>query len=149
MSTSLISWHPLRNQLLENCDQCVADEGKSISVPNVTPSLANRSGPNEMTGKRWIAGADTTDRQGRLSLQNGHHGSKAFKGSLTLFTFIADVATGPVRCPPSATQNFADAKFRRASSDHRHCPRFYSPFSCVQGQRVGATGAGQGRCPRP
>ena len=32
------------------------------------------------------------------SLQNGHHGSKAFKGSLTLFTFIADVATGPVRC---------------------------------------------------
>lgn len=68
MSTSLISWHPLRNQLLENCDQCVADEGKSISVPNVTPSLANRSGPNEMTGKRWIAGANTTDRQGRLSL---------------------------------------------------------------------------------
>ena len=83
------------------------------------------------------------------SLQSGHPGSKAFKGSLTLFTFIADVATGPVRCPPSATQNFADAKFRRASSGHRHCPRFYSPFSCVQGQRVGATGAGQGRCPRP
>ena len=84
-----------------------------------------------------------------ITLQSGHPGSKAFKGSLTLFTFIADVATGPVRCPPSATQNFADAKFRRASSGHRHCPRFYSPFSCVQGQRVGATGAGQGRCPRP